>query len=143
MDPQILTPPNYDKFLSEEAIDASRLELMVVRAEQKVIDRYRETRPDGRFQIEGIDGEPLEEDVQLDGWIESDDGTLDLQEVDNKLLFALRDSIARIVEFWVQKPDEHIESKSQGDRSVTFRDKNLPTSVYTPLRRFDERDAWH
>lgn len=144
MDPQILTPPHYDKFLSEEAMDASRLELMVVRAENKVMDRYRETRPDGRFQIEGVDGGPLEEDVQLDGWVESDDGTLDLQEVDNDLLFALRDTVARMVEFWVDKPDEaeHVARKDQGDRRVDFRDKDLDASVFQPLRRFDERDVY-
>lgn len=144
MDPQILTPPNYDSFLSESAMNADRLELMVVRAENKVIDRYRETRPDDR--IEDYFGGSIEGHmVQLDGWIESDDGTLDLQQADDELLFALRDAVARIVEFWVDKPDEaeHIARKDQGDRRVDFRDKDLPSSVYAPLHRFDERDVWH
>lgn len=145
MTPQILTSTAQDDFLSEEAQNTDQLELMIVRAENKTLDRYRETRPEGRFQIEGIDGEPLEEDVQLDGWVEGDDGDPNLNEIDSDLLFALRDVVARIVEFWVDQPDEaeHIERMDQGDRRVDFRDKDLPASVFQPLRRFDQRSVWH
>lgn len=139
MDPKILTPPVYDKFLSEEAIDASRLELMVVRAEQKVLGRYREVDNTRDLILEAH----YDADVRLDGYVENDDGDPDLDQMDEELLFALRDSIARIVEFWAAKPDEHVARLDQGDRRVDFRDKDLDASVYAPLRRFDERRAWH
>ncbi|WP_251961582.1 hypothetical protein [Salinibacter ruber] len=145
MTPQILTSEAQNDFLSQEALDASRLDLLIVRAETRVLNRYRETRPDGRFQIEGVDGEPLEQEVRLEGYRETDAGDPDLQEMDEELLFAIRDTVARIVEHEAQKPDEakHVERMDQGDRRVDFRDKDLPSSVFSGLRRFDERSAWH
>lgn len=142
---QILTTEHWSDFLSDEAIGADRIELLVKRAEKKVLDRYRETEPDGRFTMEGVDGDPLEQSVQLDGWIEDDSGDPDVQAIGEELLFALRDAIARIVEFWVDKPDEaeHVARMDQGDRRVDFRDKDLPSSVFSGLRRFDETGAWH
>lgn len=144
MTPKILTSSVQSDFLSSEAQNASRLDLMVVRAENKTVDRYREVRPDGGFEID-LDGNPLEEDVQLDGWREDDNDDPDLTKMDEELVFALRDTISRIVEHEVQKPDEaeHVSRKVQGARQVDFRDKDLPSSVYAPLRRFSEIDAWH
>jgi hypothetical protein len=164
--PDILTQDVQDDYLTNEALNSSDLTLLIERAEVKTINRYRETRPEGRFQIEGIDGEPLEEDVQLDGFVEPSGGgagmmgigplyphnspestgpkIIDLQASDERLVRALRATVARIVEFWVDKPDEaeHISRLDQGERRVDFRDKDLPSSVYAPLRRFDQRDVW-
>jgi len=139
MTPQILTSGEQSNFLSEQAMNADRLDLMVVRAENKILNRYREVDND---QDPILDAH-YDSDVQLDGYVEDDNGDPDIQNMDEGLLFALRDAAARIVEFWAAKPDEHVESKSQGARSVTFRDKDLPSSVYAPLRPFDERRAWY
>jgi hypothetical protein len=108
-----------------------------------VVDRYRERLGHGGSPLH-FDSVGAATEVQLHGWVESDDGTLDLQEVDDELLFALRDVVARIVEFWVDKPDEaeHIERMDQGERRVDFREKDLDASVFQPLRRFDERDVY-
>jgi len=78
-------------------------------------------------------------------FVEDSNGNPDLQEMDSGLLGALRASIANIVEFWVDRPDEaeHIESVSQGDRSVSYRDGDLPPSVYSGLRPYDRRAVWH
>jgi len=133
MSPKILTD-RQDTFLSEEAQQADRLTLMIVRAEKKVVDRYRTTGgSELSFSKGGV--------VQLDGWAEDENGDPDIQEMPADLVFALRDSIGRIVDFWAQKPGEadHVQSQSQGDRSVSFRDADLPRSVYRPLRPFDLR----
>lgn len=143
MTPQILTSSAQSDFLSSEAQNASRLDLMVVRAENKVIDRYREVRPNDH--VDDFFGGSIEgHDVQLDGWREDDNGDPDVAEMDEDLLFALRDTISRIVEHEVQKPEEaeHVSRKVQGARQVDFRDKDLPRSVYAPLRPFDERDVY-
>lgn len=141
MTPQILTSDEQPDFLSEEAQNASRLDLMVVRAENKILDRYREVRPDE--QVADYFGESIEgPTVQLHGWLEEEQDNPDLDAMEDELVFALRDATARIVEFWVSKPDQHVESRSQGARSASFRDKDLPSSVYAPLRPYDEREGW-
>jgi len=145
-DLRFFTRDVWPRHLSEESMqaDPDRIIRIAAEAERTVTDRYRETRPDGRFTIEGIDGEPLEEDVQLDGWIE-DDGTIDLQETDDALINALRATVGAIVDWHLGRPDEaeHVSRKVQGDRTVEFREEDLPSSVFSSLRRFDERDVWH
>jgi len=145
-DLRFFTRDVWPDYLSAEAMweDPEEIMRLAAEAERTVVDRYRETRPDGRFQIEGIDGEPLEEDVQLDGWIEDDQDNIDLDRTDDALIDALRATVGAVVEWHLERPDEaeHVESKSQGDRSVTFRSKDLPSSVYGPLRRFDTRSSW-
>lgn len=142
-DLSLLTRDTWPTFLSEDVMTEDPEELMRLaeRAERKVVDRYREVDTHTGDLI--LDNH-FDADVRLDGWAEDDQGNPDLQEMDAGLLEALRESIANIVEFWVNKPNEaeHIESQSQGDRSVTFRDKDLPSSVYAPLRRFDDRSPW-
>jgi hypothetical protein len=163
--PDILTQDVQDRYLTDKALNSSDLTLLIERAEVQTINRYRETRPEGRFQIEGIDGEVLEDDVQLEGFVgPSGDGTgmmgmgplyphnspavdinvIDIGASDDRLVRALRATVARIVEFWVDRPDQaaHVARLDQGERRVDFRDKDLPSSVYAPLRRFDERDVW-
>lgn len=140
MTPQILTSAEQTSFLSTEAQNADKLDLKIVRAEHKVLDRYRET--DTRTDNLILDAY-YDADIRLDGYVEDDQGDPDTTNMDADLLFALRDAVARIVEFWVEKPDEHVESKSQGARSVSFRDKDLDASVYSPLRPFDQRRIWH
>jgi len=146
-DLEFFTRDVWPEHLSAASMQADPTEIMHLaeQAERTVLDRYRETRPDGRFQIEGIDGEPLEEDVQLDGFVEDDQDNIDLDRTADALLDALRATVGAIVDWHLDRPDEaeHIEERSQGDRSVTFRDEDLPSSVYQPLRRFDERDVWH
>jgi hypothetical protein len=140
--PEILTTAAQPDYLSSEAFQADELELMVDRAERKVLGRYRET--DTRSDDLILD-EHFGRDVQLEGYVEDDQGDPDLQEMDAGLLDALRAAIAAIVEFEVDRPDEaeHVDSMSQGDRQVSFKDKSLPSSVFSPLRSFDRRSVWH
>jgi len=138
--PEILTTSAQPNYLSSEAFQADELELMVDRAERKVLGRYREHHRDSLILDAHFDN-----DIRLSGYVEANDGTIDLNESDDKLIDALRAAVAAIVEFWVDKPDEaeHIESKSQGSRSVSFRQRDLPSSVFSPLRPYDERRSWH
>jgi len=138
--PEILTTAAQPDYLSSEAFQADELNLLVERAERKVLSRYREH--DHRDLI--LDNH-FDTDVQLNGYVEADNGTINLNESDDRLIDALRATIAAIVEFWVDKPDdaEHIDSMSQGDRQVSFKDKSLPSSVFSPLRSFGRRSVWH
>jgi len=131
--PDILTPDSQTTYLTQQAYQSDELDLLIDRAERQVISRYKE-HSRGGFRL-GDQGE-----VRLDGWA-SDDGDPDLEKMDDALLDALRACIAEIVEHRASRPDEaeHLESKSRGARSVSFRDASLPSAVHAPLRPFDER----
>jgi hypothetical protein len=139
--PDILVSDAQPDYLTSEAQNADELELMIDRAERKVLNRYREVGP-ARDLILDVH---YDSDIQLDGYVEDDQGNPDLQEMDAGLLDALRAAIAAIVEFEVDRPDEaeHVDSMSQGDRQVSFKDKSLPSSVFSPLRSFGRRSVWH
>ena len=147
MSPNILVQSEQSNFLSQESLDADNLDLKIVRAEKQVLNRYKETRPNGRFQIEGIEGEPFDKEIQLEGYHQTENDNTDLQETDDDVLFALRDVIARIVDYKVKKPEEsqHVRRMDQGDKKVRFKEKDqdLPSSVYEPLRPYSELDAWN
>jgi hypothetical protein len=133
--PDILIPDSQTTYLTDRAYQAEELDLLIDRAERKVVNHYRENRTRSNYGLGGWQ-------VSLDGWAEDDDGNPDLEEMDEGLLDALRASIAEIVEHWASRPDEaeHLTRKSQGAKSVTFSDDtDLPSSVYAPCRPFDER----
>lgn len=137
----LLTREVWHEYLSDAVMSEHPEKIMRLldKAERKVIGRYRETRP----HTDNYIGEAhLESNVRLDGWIEDDQSDPDLQEMDEDLLDALRESISRIVEFWVERPDPHVKSESQGARSVSYREKDLPADVYAPLRPFDDREPF-
>lgn len=139
--PNILTPSVQTDYLTAEAYNHEELPLLIEKAERKVINRYRET--DNRRDDLILDAH-YGVDVRLDGYVE-DEGQVDLEESDDGLIDALRATVAAIVEFWTDKPDAsaHVDSMSQGDRSVSYRDKALPSSVYAPLQPYDERRRFH
>jgi len=138
----ILTSDHFD-LLSDEARERSDLQILVEQAEIKVIDRYREVRPDSGFDYD-IDGDPLEHDVQLDGWREDDQDRPDTDAMDDDLVRRLRLEIAKLVNHWVDIPDDYVESVSEGDRSVSYREiDEVPDDFGSLLRRYDERDVWH
>lgn len=134
--PDILTTDVQPQYLTDEAFNADELELIVDRAERKVVDRYREidARSDDLVRDVHYDA-----DVRLDGWAETDEGDPDVDAMDDGLLDALRTTIALVVEHVADKPDEHVSRLRQGERTVEFRDKDLPSNVYRPLDRFDAR----
>lgn len=127
--PDILTSDVHADYLTSEAAGAEELGLLIDRAERKVIGRY----DDG-------------DEVHLGGWAEDDNADPNLEEMDEDLLDGLRAAIASVVEHWASQPDEagHVQSMSQGARSVTFRDasRGLPSGTFGPLHRFDETPAW-
>jgi hypothetical protein len=139
--PQILTSSEWDTWLSSDVQSQSDLDLIVWRAEQKVIGRYREHEPGSSDAVrETTDGAW----VQLVGWEETEDGDPDLPGMPDDLVTALRDTIARIVTHWHEAPGGDIKSKSVGSRSVTYADQadKLPRSVYQPLRPYDDRTPY-
>lgn len=140
--PDILTASSQTDYLTDEAYQHSELELLIQKAERKVLNRYREVagRSDDLILEDHYDS-----GIRLDGYVEADDETIDLQESDAALVDSLRAAVANIVEFWVDKPDEaeHVSRRVQGDRTVEFRDAALPSSVFAPLRSWDRRRAWY
>jgi hypothetical protein len=134
--PDILTSDVQSQYLTSKAQNAEELDLLIDRAERMVINRYRENASRNDFRLGNG------QDVRLDGWASTDSGP-DPGSMDEDLLDSLRAAIAAVVEHWASRPDEadHVQSMSQGARSVTFRDAKgeLPRGVYAPLRPFDER----
>jgi len=142
--PQILIPSEFDTWLSDAVQSQSDLELTVYRAEEKVIDRYREEGPDDEL-VTATGADTFETAVvMLDGWEEDSNGDPLVDQMPDKLVTALRDSISRVVTHWHDAPDRDVQSKSVGSRSVTYRDQadKLPRSVYHPLRPFDDRTPY-
>ena len=138
--PDILTGDTFNDWLDDDILSEEGSLLRTInRAEQKVIDRYRE-RPRG-----SAPGETTQEGaVQLVGWKETEDGTPDIAAMPDELVKRLRDCIARIVTHWVQSPSGDVQRKMVGSRSVTY-DKDagaLPHSVYAPLRPYDDRTPY-
>jgi hypothetical protein len=141
--PEILTSDTWDEWLPDSVLAESDLERTVDRAEQKVLDRYRESErgaPLDSFEADPVYLKP----VQLRGWQVADDGTPDLDAMPEDLVRRLRDSISRIVTHWHEAPGGDIKSKSVGSRSVTYADQadKLPRSVYRPLRPYDDRTPY-
>lgn len=139
--PDILTSDTHDDWLSDDVQSDENLERTVDRAEQKVIDRYRERT---RGPAGALWGPTQEVVVQLVGWEEAEDGTPDIGAMPEDLVRRLRDCIARIVTHWVQSPSGDVQRKMVGSRSVTY-DKDaggLPHSAYAPLRPYDDRTPY-
>lgn len=137
--PDILTSKHWFRYVTSSVEDVTQQ--LVDRAERRVIDRYREARDRNTRVVPDIGALDQHGVVQLDGWAETDDGTPDPSNMDDVLLDALRETIARIVEHWIESPEGHIDSKSQGARSVSYRKgaQHLPHRVWAPLRPYDDR----
>ena len=138
--PDILTGATFNDWLGDDVqSEKGSLLRTIDRAEQKVIDRYRE-RPRGRNR-----GETTREGaVQLVGWEEAEDGTPDIGAMPDELVRRLRDCIARIVTHWAGSPSGDVQRKMVGSRSVTYNKDagDLPHSVYAPLRPYDDRTPY-
>jgi len=138
----ILPSSEWDDWLPTSVLgrpDAARL---VWRAENKMVDRYREDTE--RAEIEGnVLVDNTKGSVLLENWEEDSDGNADTSQMPNDLVMALRDCVARIATEWHEQADDagDVRSKSVGSRSVTYRAaaESLPRSVYRPLRKFDDR----
>jgi hypothetical protein len=139
--PDILTADTHNDWLGDDVQSEAGLLRTIDRAEQKVIDRYRE-RPRGGAGA--LPETTREEAVQLVGWEEAEDGTPDIGAMPDELVRRLRDCIARIVTQWVESPDGNVRRKSVGSRSVTYDEDtgSLPHSVYAPLRPYDDRTPY-
>ncbi|MCS3827437.1 hypothetical protein GGP85_002907 [Salinibacter ruber] len=136
----LLTREVWHEYLSEEAmaVGPERLQKLISAAEEKVVERYRETTPrtDNLILEEYYDS-----DIRLHGWVEDDNDDPDLQAMDEDLLDALRRVIARLVDHEVTSPDSHILRIDQGERRVDYKPDagELPSGIYLPLTDFDER----
>lgn len=140
----LLTREVWHDYLSEEAMaaGAARLQKLISAAEEKVLERYRETTPRTRDLILE---EHYDSDIRLDGWIETDQGEPDLTAMDSELLDGLRRVVARLVGHEVTTPDSHILRIDQGERRVDYKPDagELPSGIYLPLTDFDERRRFH
>jgi len=141
--PNIITPDVLAEWLPEEIRSRSDLDRLLWRAEERVLGRYRGDEA-GRdpltFEVEGR----IKDDVQLVGYAETEDGAPKPEAMDDRLLTALRDAVARVAEHWHDSPDGHVDSVSQGERSVTYRKgaEDLPRTVFEPLRPYDDRTPY-
>ncbi len=139
----LLTREVWHQYLSEEAMQAGpeRLQRLTSAAEEKVVNRYRETTPRTRDLILE---EYYDSDIRLHGWIEDDNGDPDLEQMDEDLLHALRTVIARLVVHEVTSPDQHVLRIDQGERRVDYKPDagELPSGIYLPLADFDERKTF-
>lgn len=140
----ILTSTDYDDFLSDEVQNRSDLDLLVDRAEIRVVDRYRNTRPltENTLRFDAFDGDPGV--VMLYGWAEDSNGNPDTTEMPTELVKRLRLVIATIVERMHEHEErDGVDSLSQGDRSISYGDfPEVPTSVFQPLDKYDEREPF-
>lgn len=141
--PDILTSSEWSTYIDPAVVD-DVTDLRVNRAERTVIDRYRED-PGGPSEdvFDIIDGAPAP--VQLDGWKEQADGTPDVSSMDARLVDALRDCIARLVEHRINAPGRGLSTQVRGSRTESYRasSSGVPPRVYAPLRPFDDRTPWH
>jgi hypothetical protein len=139
--PQILPDSKWGKWLPDGVLSQSDPALKVWRAEQMVIRRYREHE---HASTNAVREDTHDAWVQLIGWEETDDGDPDVAAMPDDLVTALRDTISRIVTHRYEAPDDNVQSRSVGSRSVSFRADAgaLPRSVYEPLRPFDDRTPY-
>ena len=143
--PEILTADAQTEWLSDDLPgEADHWPKLVERAERKVLDRYRESEhgtPLDHFAADPVYLKP----VQLQGWQVDEDGTPDMEAMPDDLVTRLRDTISRIVKHWVTSVDGDIDSVSQGSKSVSYAKSagDLPMSVWTPLRPYDDRTPYH
>ena len=140
--PDILTGDTLNDWLDDDVQSEEESLLRTIdRAEQKVIDRYRERT---RGPAGALWGPTQEVAVQLVGWEEAEDGTPDIDAMPEDLVRRLRDCIARIVTHWTESPSGDVQRKMVGSRSVTYNKDtgSLPHSVYAPLRPYDDRTPY-
>ena len=135
----ILPQPEWITWLSSEIQSRGDTALLVYRAEQMLVDRYRGGKDPG-----DIEGNVLVDNTTgmvLEDWAEDEDGNPDVAQMPDGLANRLRDSVSRIVTHWHESPDGTIKRKLVGSRSVTYKGKadKLPRSVFRPLRPYDDR----
>ncbi|MCS4139599.1 hypothetical protein GGQ13_003054 [Salinibacter ruber] len=138
-------PGDWHAYLPEGVMQAGPRRLMQLarRAERLIVRRYQET--DAHRSDNLILDEYYGRDIRLDGYVEQESSErIDLGKSDPRLVEAMREAAARIAQFYARRPEEaeYVERRDQGERRVDYRDKDLPSSVFAPLRPFDERDSW-
>lgn len=134
----ILTNDVVLQWLPEQVIAAGDFDRVRARAERRVVNRYRQDdRTPSTDVFDAIGAEPPE--VQLDGWREDDSGNPDVDAMDDRLVEALRDAVAQVIEWTQSAPDRRLALESRGSRSSSTRDRGMPPSVYEALRPYDER----
>jgi len=141
--PNIITPDVLAEWLPEEIRSRSDLDRLLWRAERRVIGRYQVN--DGAASTDVFDAfGDIDRDVELVGYAETEDGAPKPEAMDDRLLTALRDAVSRVAEHWHDSPDGHVDSVSQGERSVTYRKgaEDLPRTVFEPLRPYDDRTPY-
>jgi len=137
--PKILTPSHQSEYLKSEHYQNSELDLLIDRAETVVVNKYRDHHNDSPVFFDSF-ADAAAGVVELRGWAETSDGTPDPSQMDDRLLDALRESIARIVEHWIEK-EGYVQSESVGSKSFTYRDApEVPSSALAPLRPFDHSE---
>ncbi len=127
------------KYLSDEAREAGRTEVRIEKAEAYVITRYRAEREAAlTFDFDATEG-----DVLLEGWEETGDGTPAPDQMPDLLVDRLAMVTADVVEYRLnEEKRQGLQSMSQGGRSKSFENTvDLPTRLFTPLERFDQREG--
>mgnify|MGYP000261684435 CR=1 FL=1 len=146
--PEIFTASAFSQYLSDEVQSADRLPMRAEIAEARVVHRYREQA--AAYDSEMFFDEPLTAEgnpgvVRLNGWEETEDGTPDVEAMDDDLVRRLRIVIAQVMEWrYEHEAREGVESKSQGSRSVSYdtSEPSLPTRLFQPLQKYDEREPF-
>mgnify|MGYP000647889191 CR=1 FL=1 len=144
--PDLLPPAEWPSYIAADVV-GDVTDRIVDRAERTIIERYREIdaccKPD--YIDDYFNGDLSRGTVQLSGWREEADGTPDVDAMPDRLVDALRDAIARLVEHRLTAPERGVVSESRGGRSRSYasRSSGVPPPVYAPLRPFDDRTPWH
>jgi hypothetical protein len=141
MNPYILTSDVRDDFLTDKTMSkADNLQVLIVRAEQYVLNKYQKKEVAGLAFGQGS----YNPAVALDGYRYTDEGNPDVQEMDEGLVFALRSTIAQVVEHWVESPPKYVTELQEGAQEVSFAEDahKLSSSVFALLRPYDTRTPW-
>lgn len=140
----LLTMEVWEKYLTEQALQEGpgKLQTLVQSAEERVIERYRETTPHAS-EAPILDA-AYDADIRLDGWVEDEDGEPDLEEMDAELLDAIRRVVATLVDHEAGSPDRDILRVEQGEREVEYNPDagELPADAFLPLTSFDIRTRY-
>lgn len=138
----VLTSSTRDEFLSDEAQSEGDLDLRVEVAEMRVLDRYREDH-EGSLQWYWDGDIDATRSVELHGYRTDADGNFDEAASDDELVRRLRIVIASVVEWTIRQDEVRLISRERvGQKSATYRDApRLPSSVFHPLRHYDETDV--
>lgn len=128
-------------YLSPDVMGRDDFPRLLREAEQTVVDRYREeTRAATDLYFSE---DQYASPVRLEGWREKDDGTPDVEAMDDRLVDALNQAIARLITWRVEAPERGVSMEARGSRSINYRATGVPPRVYAPLRQYDDRTPFH